>query len=207
MEIRQCPDYSMFESAIQNKPVLREQNAAPKIISTSKEHTNRQISLWSQNSDLVVGLKFVATMQLRTPLRVLLRHGEVHSDRNRSPAKIANEPWEGIWLIKTKTWKELGGADIPNFEGSTIASDIGQIPNDCEYLEFLIVVRTAVEAPTSIDSRIEKLEQIATENKWQAFVGRHGGLSSLIGKFLRRKRRLTGVTFCHAVSHCRIARR
>jgi hypothetical protein len=122
-------------------------------------------------------------MQLRTPLRVLVRHGEVHRDMNSPPPQIANELWEGIWRVKTKTWKELGGADIPDFMATTIASDIGPIPNDGKNLEFLIAVRTVVEAPASIDSRIEQLREVAAQAEWQDFVGRNGGISSIIERF------------------------
>jgi hypothetical protein len=81
------PDCSMFESAIQTKPVFREQNAAPKIINTCKESNDRQSDLWRKNADVIAGLAFCATMQLRTPLRVLVRHGEVHRHMNSPPRK------------------------------------------------------------------------------------------------------------------------
>lgn len=39
----------------------------------------------------VIGSEFFATHQLRTPLRILLRHGEIHRDMHRTPPVIATE--------------------------------------------------------------------------------------------------------------------
>ncbi len=85
---------------------------------TVGELQNEPMSAWG-NNDVITGLQFCATMQLRTPLQVLLRHGEIHTDRNTKPPRIALEPWEGIWLPRLKTLRELGldmvePADIPD---------------------------------------------------------------------------------------------
>lgn len=62
---------------------------------------------------------FCATMQLRTPLRILLRHGEECPPGVEPPA-IADEAWHGIW--------------VPVIEGMALwgqmASEIGYIPAD-----------------------------------------------------------------------------
>ena len=54
--------------------------------------------------DVSLGFQFCATLQLRTPLRVLLRHGELYLRNDGGQPHIAHEPWEGIWLPKTKTF-------------------------------------------------------------------------------------------------------
>ena len=93
----------------------------------------------TQSVELIKGWRFGATMQLRTPLRVLSRHGETHEGLT-DPPKIANEQWEGYWTPVLKSYKELG-IDIPDviFESGTTASDIGQIPiNGGHYLKFLL---------------------------------------------------------------------
>lgn len=140
------------------------------------------LSAWCDDS-LIAGFEFFATRQLRTPLRVLRWDGVAHTDRNTPPPQVVEAGWEGFWAIKLKTWKELGGADIPDFEASTVASDIGPVPKNGNYREFLIAVRTAIEDDSSIDERIEKLCEVADQEEWQDFMDRHGGVDSIIGRF------------------------
>lgn len=59
------------------------------------------------HTDIMAGYTFCATMQLRTPLRVLLRHGEKHQGPKEPPV-IAREQWKGIWIPVSKSWAELG---------------------------------------------------------------------------------------------------
>lgn len=108
------------------------------------------------NSDIISGLQFCATMQLRTPLRVLLRHGELFSDLPNEPPQIARAMWEGIWTAHGPSFRELGiELDEPP---SLIASSIGLIPGDGgDYLKFLIVVREIVESANSIGDRMAAL--------------------------------------------------
>ena len=73
------------------------------------EMQNKPLSAWTDD-EIIAGLQFFATLQLRTPLRVLQWHGKLHTDRDTPPPQVAQMEWEGIWLPKTKTWKELGGA-------------------------------------------------------------------------------------------------
>lgn len=155
-----------------------------RIFATIEESQNNKIGAWNANRELVSGLKFCATLQLRTPLRVLLRHGEMHTDINSEPPKIANEMWEGIWIIKTKTWNELG-LDLNEVQESTMASEIGQIRAG-DYLPFLIAVREIVELNDSIDSRINKLREKAKGDDWRPFIRKHGGINKVIAKFFPR---------------------
>lgn len=108
------------------------------------------------NSDIISGLQFCATMQLRTPLRVLLRHGELFSDLPNEPPQIARAMWEGIWTAHGPSFRELGiELDEPP---SLIASSIGLIPGDGgDYLKFLIAVREIVESANSIGDRMAAL--------------------------------------------------
>lgn len=123
------------------------------------------------NKNLISGMKFCATMQLRTPLRVLLRHGEIHTNKKTVPPKIATEMWEGIWVIKTKTFRDLGFDmdELPD----TIASDIGPIRAD-NYLPFLIAVRKIVESHDSIENRIQRLREMPLTEDWKAYVDKYG---------------------------------
>jgi hypothetical protein len=108
------------------------------------------------NSDIISGLQFCATMQLSTPLRVLLRHGELFSDLPNEPPQISRAMWEGIWTAHGPSFRELGiELDEPP---SLIASSIGLIPGDGgDYLKFLIAVREIVESANSIGDRMAAL--------------------------------------------------
>ena len=155
----------------------------PKIFTTNEENQNNKIEAWKDNQDVITGLQFIATMQLRTPLRVLLRHGEIHTDINTEPPKIAMEMWEGIWTMKTKTYRELG-IDIDEIQG-THASEIGQILPD-DYLPFLIATRKIVELNDSMENRIAKLREMLPACKWQEFLRKHGGPEKIVQYFFPR---------------------
>lgn len=156
----------------------------PKIITTIEESQNNKNKVWRDNQDIIIGLQFFATMQLRTPLRVLLRHGEIHTDINADPPKIIEEMWEGIWTTKTKTFRELG-ADIDEPPPGTCASDIGQVIPD-DYLPFLVAVRKIVELDGSIETRIAKLREMLPACKWQDFLRKHGGTEKIVQYFFPR---------------------
>lgn len=153
------------------------------IISTIEESQNNKADAWRANQEVVGGMSFCATLQLRTPLRVLLRHGENHSDMNAAPPIVAKEMWEGIWILKTKTFRELG-IDL-NEPERTIASDIGLIRAE-DYLPFLIAVREIVELTDSVDSRIKILREKAKCDHWRQFIRKHGGINKVIARFFPR---------------------
>ena len=101
-----------------------------------------------------VVLRFSATLQLRTPLRVLSKHGSIHNDKRSRPPEYAKEPWQGLWVPENND---------PAFdflsEGSMMASDIGPVPKDGgDYLPYLISIRKIVEMELPIEERRHKLE-------------------------------------------------
>ena len=96
---------------------------------------------------------------------MLVHHGRLYF--GDSPLAIINSTWEGIWLPMLKTFKELS-IDLPEFESSSMASCIVQIPIDRgEPLQFLITVRKIVESEASIDERITGLEIELVSERWQ----------------------------------------
>jgi len=149
----------------------RVEQSNPKIFTTIDESQNNKIDTWKDNQDVIIGLQFVATLQLRTPLRVLLRHGEIHKDINTKPPKIINEMWEGIWTTQTKSYRELGiDIDEPKV---THSSEFGLVlPSD--YLPFLISVRKIVELDEPIENRIKKLREMNLLDEWKIFVSQRG---------------------------------
>ncbi len=147
---------------------------------TVGELQNEPLSAWG-NDDILTGLEFSATMQLRTPLRVLVHHGEIHTDKRTPPPRIAKEGWEGGWDPKTKTFREMG-VDVDEIEEGAHASEIGQILPD-EYLPFLIAIRKIVELYEPIEDRIEKLREMSRAGNWKTYVDKHGGIEAIIGQF------------------------
>ena len=142
---------------------LKESNASSPTGKTVGELQSEPMSAWG-NDDIITGLEFIATMQLRTPLRVLLRHGEIHSDRAKPPPEIAEEKWEGIWVPTVdmfRDWKYECASDV----GYVLAKD---------YLPFLIAVRKIVESHDSIESRIQRLREMPLTKNWKAYVDKYG---------------------------------
>lgn len=118
---------------------------------------------------------FCATMQLRTPLRVLLRHGEVCPSGIEPPA-IAEEMWQGIW--------------IPTLEGmglwGTMSSQVGYIPaSGGLFLQFLIAVREAIENSLEPDLKAARLERILADPKWHEFIEKLGGSTAVSRQLLK----------------------
>jgi len=154
-----------------------------KLITSIEDSDRRHLDTWRANSDIVLGLRFVATMQLRTPLRVLQRHGELHTNSSIAPPRIADEMWEGIWLPQTKGFVELGRPS-DDFAESSMATEIGPIKGGIRpYLAFLCAVRTCVEAHDPIEVRVENLKAVLAGPDYTGFVRRHGGANAIIDRF------------------------
>lgn len=148
---------------------------------TVGELQSRPLADWG-NSDIVSGLMFSATLQVRTPLRVLQRHEETFSGPG-APPQIADQDWQGIWLPKVD-WGELGDLLA---QGRTMSSDVGYIPSDGgDYLPFLLALRRIVERRDPAIQRRAELEQVLQEPKWAHFVERLGGSARVIDQFFPR---------------------
>lgn len=132
------------------------------------------------HSDILSGWRFIPTMQLRTPLRVLSRHGEVHKGLSSEPPILTREQWEGVWVTVTRSYRELG-IDIDEPALTIMASDVGTIPADGgDYLPFLIAVRTAAEGDGSIAERREAVAAVLRDPGHRKFVRTHGGQGAVL---------------------------
>lgn len=141
---------------------------------TIGELQDAPMSAWG-NDDVIVGLRFVATMQLRTPLRVLRRHGEMHTKRDEPPSQICHEPWEGIWVPETRIFGHFQ---------SSMASQIGPIPSDGGgYLPFLLQVREVLEGSGTIEERLSKLKALAKSPEWRNHPGWGNGIDEIANRF------------------------
>jgi len=103
------------------------------------------------NADVIDGWSLCVTMDRRTPLTWLLRHGE----QAENPTEVPQE--HGIWVPIPKTFRELG-IDIDEMTAGTMSSEIGYILSDGgHFLPFLIAYREIVE---NDQSRTEALNQL-----------------------------------------------
>lgn len=135
------------------------------------------------NADIISHWKFSATLQLRTPLRVLRRHGEKHYGPD-APPHVATEMWMGVWVPVVKTWSELTGIPgIPEFTSGTSASTIGQVPADGgDFLKFLLAVRTILERDSSIEDRLFSLRDELETEQWADVCRKLGGKRAAYGR-------------------------
>lgn len=147
---------------------------------TIGEQQSLPLSEWD-NQDIIKELKFVATMQLRTPLRVLKHHGEIFNGSGPPPS-YAKEMWEGIWVPVTKSFRELG---IPIDDPiSEMASSIGPIPSTGgKFLKFILAVRHIVEQNKPINTRRNELLVELKNDEWRDYVQKLGGIDKIIKNF------------------------
>jgi hypothetical protein len=127
-------------------------------------------------ADIISGMVFHATLQTRTPLRILRRHGQVVPLGTPLPNDF--ESWMGVWIPQSKGWRELGLCidELPEFDA---ASDAGPVKVS-EYLPFLIELREAIEdASGGIDGRVKRLERVCAKPKFARFVSALGGAQFL----------------------------
>lgn len=138
---------------------------------TTGEMQKKPLEDWGDD-DILDGLVFSATLQLRTPLEVLKHHGEVFKEKNQTQPNYSKEAWHGIWIPKTKFYKDLE-LDIEEIEEGTQASEIGSVKTS-EYLPFLIEFRKIVESDKSTVEITKELYDLVDKNKnFKNFWDRH----------------------------------
>jgi helix-hairpin-helix protein len=115
---------------------------------------------FEQARDVLTGLEFIATLQIRTPLTILQHHGEFHPGPPSAAPRYSSIA-DGFWSYKTKSWSELAGRPlaIPDEPESTQASDIGPVTAS-QYLPFLKQFRMIVENGESVEKRLSQLAQL-----------------------------------------------
>ena len=140
-----------------------------------------EVTLDHGAAHLIAGMEFHATFQTRTPLRILLRHGELLPLGSTLPDDF--EPWMGIWFPKPKTFRSIGlDIDEPHFE-SLVASQAGPV-TVAEYLPFLISIRRAIEGRSGgIEDRTLRLKAACEIPKYADYVQAEGGSSKLCDRF------------------------
>jgi hypothetical protein len=132
-------------------------------------------------ADVVSGMCFHATLQLRTPLRILKRNGQILPLGTDLPDDL--EQWMGIWAPKTKTWTELGiDVAAADYESSA-SSHIGPV-KPSEYLPFLVAIREVVEDRSlSLNDRKACIVALCSRPEFSEFAERHGGAEEIFSYF------------------------
>lgn len=126
-------------------------------------------------NSLASGHMFCATMQLNTPLRYLMKHGERHEGPLTDDEKVPQQ--YGIWVPALPGQTELYGQ---------MASDVGPVPADGgEYLKFLIAVRRIAERNAPIDRRMSLLKELLAREEYEGFVERLRGEDIVLGRLFR----------------------
>jgi hypothetical protein len=122
---------------------------------------------YSRNSDILDGMQFSATLQLRTPLSILLRHGEIFRGQPSEVPQYGTMA-DGIWTMRVRS----NGAQTEY----TYASDIGPI-RASYYLPFLIEFRKIVESSLDHDGMVQRLcalrnQSVEFKDIWEKLASR-----------------------------------
>lgn len=123
-------------------------SVAQKSVETVKQAPDHYVELKNYNVDIVDGMMFHATCQLRTPLSVFKHHGEVYTGSGVPP--LYGEPRDGVWLSKVKDKYRISTGD------STVASDAGGRVTAAEYVDYAIGLLSIFEGSNPIQEKMNK---------------------------------------------------
>lgn len=137
------------------------------------------------NADIISAWKFVATLRLDVPYRVISRDGE-KSPPDRHPPEIAKAMWEGIWITETKTFAELGiDLEEPFIGPATRWSDAGlQTDGGEQYLKFAREFRPIVETFDPPSERRNAALGVLLDPHHQEIVTALGGSAAVLDRLL-----------------------
>lgn len=119
-------------------------------------------ALYYENRNVIKGLIFRVTLQIRTPLSVLIHQGEYfHGPPSKAP-QYGTEA-DGYWSYELTTWRELG-IDMDEMSETRGAADVGPVKAS-EYLPFLIEFRQIVESQETVDKKIAEIKELSNKNE------------------------------------------
>lgn len=128
---------------------------------------------------MISGYEYCATLQLRTPLAVLLFDGTTAPPGCGQPENPFDD-WAGIWLPKAKSWRELGIDLDDDSQDHHVASDIGPV-NRNHYKRFLFYLRRiAEEKSVPITDRIKALKAVMEAEEFHGYRRKLGGERKVI---------------------------
>ncbi|MFA0066229.1 helix-hairpin-helix domain-containing protein [Vibrio breoganii] len=131
-------------------------NETNKVSSEAKQDPKQYKTLASQNADLIEGMQFHATCQLRTPLAVLERHGEVYLGEGEPPKY--GSPQDGVWVAK------LDSAYDFLAESRTCSSDAGEVKAE-EYIAYAIGLLRIFESDKTISEKMAEAVSYAENSE------------------------------------------
>lgn len=155
-----------------------------RLVSTRHDMARVTVEAYVADSDINAGWRFVATLRIDVPLRVIKYDGEV-SPPDRHPPEYAREMWEGIWVPKTKTFAELG-IDLPELPASGERwSDAGmQVDHGAAYLRFARALRPIVETNEPPSVRRNQAFDVLLAPEHAEIVHGLGGAEAAINRLL-----------------------
>lgn len=122
-----------------------DRRSAENVVRTAVAHTAAHVreSFFDRNSDLIKALEWSATLDLRTRDICRPRDGKRYEPKTHKPIGHTQAwlsgPGRSHWgcrscaLPITKSWSELGGANLPEFSPATRASMDGQVAAEQTY--------------------------------------------------------------------------
>lgn len=136
------------------------------------------IEAWGRD---VEALRFSATLQTRTPLRVIGRHGEVFRGPGAPPG-IATEQWHGVWMPHIPEDSAMAILRRPD-SARISASEIGPVQSYGPFWELLKIIRMTVEADTSAQDRYHAIKSVLQLAEWRDMAGQMGGVETVACRF------------------------
>ena len=123
----------------------------------------------SQDDDLVVGWRYFATLQLRTPLAYLEMDGKFSAGPKEPPliGPAENTLPDGTGFNPYGMWiQEIDRSILPPSTIANRASELGPIrigsKDEKELLSFLKAFRYIVETGETLDKMLSELEELST---------------------------------------------
>lgn len=140
----------------------------------------------TKKDPVIYGSRFVATMQFRTPLKVLEQHGRIERCNTHELPRIVQDNWQGIWTVKATSLREFG-IDI-DFSVGEMASEIGPVPNDGgDFLRCMILLKRIARCNSTIVEKSELMSFAATlygfdGHSFGAYIEKWGGPRAVLGR-------------------------
>ena len=173
------------KKSVNQNVVSKDECMSDKIVQAPKHFLN----VAAQNRDIISGMEFFATCQLRTPVSVMRKHGEVYTGDGEPPTY--GSPRDGIWVPKLLD----SSFDFLN-EGVTAASDAGSVNAD-EYIEYAIGLLSIFELNTPINEKMSQalLYSSGSESKKRIENGllhyyREGNIADVMSRYISDREKL-----------------
>lgn len=111
---------------------------AEAVVRTAVSHTANYAreSLFSENTDLIKGFRYTATLDGRTTELCASRDGKIYKQGQAKPVIPAHFNCRSTYVMVLKSWRELG-IDTDELNDSTRASMDGQVPESVTYQDWL----------------------------------------------------------------------